>query len=331
MIPLQAVHADRGLIPVTASVSIYEPGQKAILAWNGHEQIMILSTNVVSGGETLLLEVMPLPSQPAVEAASVQSFEEIQNLIYGEGTSLYHFGTRNDATSKTVEVVFNEQIGAHNITVVKAANTAELVDWADTFLAGSGLTQQISLGKFESAVRAYMSRGFRYYALDLITVSPAEKSVEPLLYRFNSSFLYYPLLITSPVVGNTDITLFLLTKGKVVADYMPFYKAYYKLSSWNHPPIEFVLSKGDLSRIDLRIGELFQDEAWLSVLRYKGSAGLLTDDLMISEKALFPTVGSSGNEVVMPTALVVLCIALGAVAALAGVVVTFLITRSKKT
>ena len=39
------VSADRGMIP-TSDVSVYGPGQKAIIAWNGEEEVLILSTDV---------------------------------------------------------------------------------------------------------------------------------------------------------------------------------------------------------------------------------------------------------------------------------------------
>jgi len=334
---LQPVKADRGLIPVTSSVSIYEPGQKAILAWNGQEEIMILSTDVSSTSETLLLEILPLPSQPVVEAASFHSFEEIQRHIWNEGVNLYYFGDARNAASGSVQLVFHDQIGAHNITVVSALDTSELVNWINGFLIGSGVNKQLSLGEFESTVLGYMQRGFRYYCLDIITVSPTKKSVDPLLYRFNSSFLYYPLLITSPVGGDTDITLFLLTENKVAQGYSPMLKAYYRPSqgSWQH--IEFVLSKGELARIDLRVGELFQDQAWLTVLTYSGYVSAFDEDLMLTEASMYPTQSSTGNpqpiinvNVDVPTSLVVVCILLGGVSVLGGVLATALITRSRK-
>lgn len=38
--------ADRGMIAAYPDISVYEPGQKAILAWNGEREAMILSTDV---------------------------------------------------------------------------------------------------------------------------------------------------------------------------------------------------------------------------------------------------------------------------------------------
>ena len=57
--------ADRGMIPISPNVSVYEPGQKAIIAWNKGKEILILSTEDVNErGETKGLEVVSLPSIP---------------------------------------------------------------------------------------------------------------------------------------------------------------------------------------------------------------------------------------------------------------------------
>jgi len=324
------VYADRGMIPISHGVSVYEPGQKAILAWNGQEEILILSTDVTSSDETLVLELLPLPSEPEVEPASFSCFEEIQRLIWDEGVNTFMYSTKESARSGSVEIVFHEQIGAHNITVVKATGASELVDWIKSFLQASKVNETASLGSFESVVKSYMGRGFHYYVLDLITVTPNERSVDPILYRFNSSFLYYPLVITSPVPGETEITLFLLTEEKVEKNYEPMQKMYYTVLGKSPKPIEFVLSKGDLSKIDLRIGELFDEGgAWLTVLNYDGNPSGLTRDLMIAEEALSPAEGVN-VEVILPLTLVASFIFLGAACTLVGVVCTLLITRPRK-
>lgn len=308
---------------------MYEPGQKAIVAWNGQEEILILSTDVTSSGETLVLEFLPLPSEPAVEPASFQSFEEIQRLIWDEGLNLHYGLSEGKVRAGSVEVVFHEEIGAHDIIVVRATDAVELVDWIENFLQANNITESVSLGDFEPAVEGYMSRGFRYYVLDLITVGSDERSVDPILYRFNSTFLYYPLVITSPVEGETEITLFLLTEGKVEKDYQPMQRTYYQVQGHTSGLIEFMLSKGDLSKIDLRIGELFEDGAWLTVLTYDGNLSWLTRDLMISREALKPA-STVQVEVNLPSTLIALSILLGAACTLAGVVSTLLITRSTK-
>ena len=326
---VSSVYADRGMIPVSPDVSVYEPGQKAIVAWNGQEEILILSTDVTSSSETLVLELLPLPSEPEVEPASFKSFEEIQRLIWEEGLNQFMYSAEKDARGGSVEVVFHEEIGAHNITVVRATGAVELVDWIESFLQANGVDETVSLGDFEPAVKDYMGRGFRYYVLDLITVTSDERSVDPILYRFNSSFLYYPLVITNPVPGETEIILFLLTEGKVNEDCQPMQRAHYQVMGEGPKPIEFALSKGDISKMDLRVGELFDDGAWLTVLKYDGRLNLLTRDLMIAEEALNPA-DTLNVEVVLPSMLIALCILLGAACTLVGVGWALLIMRWKK-
>jgi len=228
-------------------------------------------------------------------------------------------------------VVFHEEIGAHNITVVMAGDATALVNWANDFLLSSGVDQNITLGKFQSAVEDYVSRGFRYYALDLVTLQAEERSMDPIVYRFNCSTLYYPLLITSPVGGDGKITLFLLTEGKLENPRYPMNLAYYQTSQTIWQPIQFTLSTGELSTVDLRLSELLPDGAWLSVLTYKGDLGFLTKDVMIAAEDF----GWSGSPtpkyiVILPTEMLVLLFVLGAVSALAGVGITFLVTRASR-
>jgi hypothetical protein len=318
------------MIPIASGVSLYEPGQKAILAWNGREEIMILSTDVASSQETLVVEILPLPSKPDVEAASTTSFEQIQRMIWQEGINRLMYDTLSEARSGSVEVVFHEKIGAHNITIVTASSTAELNTWIHNFLESSGVNDITSLGKFESVIGEYMARGFRYYVLDLITVTAEEKSVDPIFYRFNSDFLYYPLVITTPVGGTTKITLFTLTKEKLSLHHSRLRKADY-LRAWGQPtspdshPIEFILSVSELSKIDLRVGEFFHYKAWLTVLEYEGQVNLLNEDLMMAT-SLRLTEQTINVDLTLPTTAVILCFALGAAASLIGVVVGALFT-----
>ena len=328
------VSADRGGIPITPGVSIYEPGQKAIIAWNGQEEILILSTDVRSSQETMVLEILPLPSRPEVEGASFQAFERLQEMIWEEGLDRYMFGTKDNARQGSVEVLFHEEIGAHNITVVMASDAVDLIIWTNTFLSASGVSQNITLGSFQTVIEEYVNRGFKHYALDLVTFRPQEKSTNPILYRFNSTTLYYPLLITSPVGGDGKITLFTLTEEKLEHPYWALNLAYYQTSQGLWQPIQFTLSKGELSRIDLRLSELMPDGAWLSVLTYEGPLGLLNRDLMIAEEDFSSADGNPPPTVMisLPADIVVLCFLLGAVSALAGVAVAFLIVhmRNKK-
>ena len=73
-------HADRGgFSPISERVS--ESGQKAIIAWNGTHEILILSTDVSSSNESEVIELMPLPSNPTISKGENQSFLKIEELV----------------------------------------------------------------------------------------------------------------------------------------------------------------------------------------------------------------------------------------------------------
>ena len=327
-VSMPLVYADRGGLPIVPGVSIYEPGQKAIVAWDGDEEILILSTDLRASQQTMVLEILPLPSKPEIGLGSFQSFQKIQDMIWEEAVNRFYFGTMGAARGGSVEVVFHEEIGAHNITVVVADDAVDLVGWANDFLLSSGVGQNITLGKFQEAIQDYMGRGFKYYALDLVTLQPEERSMDPILYRFNCSTLYYPLLITSPVGGEGKITLFLLTEEKLENPGYPMNLAYYQTSQTVWQPIQFTLSTGELSTVDLRLSELLPDGAWLSVLTYQGNLGFLTNDMMIAAQD-FARVDNSQLKyiVVLPAEMIALLFVLGAISALAGVGIILLGNR----
>lgn len=273
------VLADWGMIPVLP-VPVFEPGQKAIIAWNGQKEILILSADVTSTANTTVLQIMPLPSIPTkIEEASMESFYAVEELIWYR-VSIIPFGEGEWNVPVDVEVVFHEKIGMHDITVVEAYNVSEFAKWMDEFLLKNGITEQVTLQDFVSIIEDYMFRDFHFYVLDLIDTSSEQKSVEPILYEFNTSFLYYPLLITTPVGGDGKITLFLITQHAIGYGYHPLIKAQY-YSEENFESIEFQVSKEELFFIDSRIGELFEDTAWMTTLTYDGPLGALTEDLMI--------------------------------------------------
>ena len=100
----QLIIADRGLMPIDGTVQIYEPGQKAIIAWNGTEEILILATDVYGDDSTQVLEVIPLPSLPRIELGNITSFKAINRLIYKYydenplGTAVIHNWEKSPAT-----------------------------------------------------------------------------------------------------------------------------------------------------------------------------------------------------------------------------------------
>ena len=62
-------------------MTIFEPTQRALIAWNGEEEILILSTDLRASRATKVLEVMPFPAEPRVKKGDVGVFRRAVKLI----------------------------------------------------------------------------------------------------------------------------------------------------------------------------------------------------------------------------------------------------------
>jgi len=262
--------ADRGMIPVS-DVSVYGPGQKAIIAWDGEEEILILSTDVHASGDTMVLELLPLPSEPqGIAAGDFYSFVRVEELMMEHFP--FSWGDRFRAPlvgeGDGIEIVFYQKIGAHDITVVRAGDVAELIHWVEGFLVDRGMVQEISYPKLESVAGGYIAEGFEFFVFDLIAVTSNPRSIEPVIYRFETDFLYYPLVISSLASGETEISLFLLTPGHIDLAELPRGVTTGLLYG---QPVRFGINGEELRSIDSGIAELLGDSAWLTVVKYEGA------------------------------------------------------------
>jgi len=284
LLAVPAASADRGMI-VPPGTSVYEPGQKAIVAWNGEREALILSTDVYGSDNTWALEILPLPSKPTVEAGEFDSFIAVQDLLLRYVGDMYAqrgYGKAGPENAPQLEVIFHEQIGAHDIIVAVVDNAQELVNWAENFLGARA--QGISWGRLENLVEVYIQRGMEYWVFDLVDLSDYLKSREPIVYTFESDLLYYPLEISSLASGATEITLYTLTSDKL--DAQSVQESGFSIRSLEaggeNFPLEFEVDENDLQRIGSEVAELFEGKTWLTVLAYSGHLNDLSGDLTLA-------------------------------------------------
>lgn len=278
-----ATSADRGMV-LPENISVYEPGQKAIIAWDGENEVLILSTDVLASDNTWALEFLPLPSQPtSPEAGSFGSFENIRSILFKFTRDTYSKYGLAELGDAPLEVIFRENIGAHHITVLSVSNASQLIDFAKNLLAENGLTQEVSWGALENLAAVYLQRGMSYWVLDLIDLSDYMKSREPIIYSFKSDNLYFPLEISSLASGTTDITIFTITSNKLDSSSVEasgFYIISFTAGGENIS-IEFGVSENELQRISPRVAELFEGKVWLTALTYSGSLENLKGDMFL--------------------------------------------------
>lgn len=277
------VLADRGMWPVE-DVTVYGPGQKAIIAWAEGEEILILSTDVYASSDSTVLEILPLPSKPTlIKEGDLASFTQIQKLIAKQFSPSRGVAPSKGLAGAGVEIVFHEKIGAHDITVVETDSVPGLINWAVEFFASKGIKHNVASPKLENVVEGYLKEGMRFFVFDLIELTQDRRSIEPILYQFRSDCLYYPLKISSLASGMTNIDLFLITKDIIAPNALPLGVILGR--TLNGRVVQFRLSGEELGSIEPSVADLLGSSAWMTAVKYEGSLEDLKQDLKLYGKA----------------------------------------------
>jgi len=212
------VQADRGAIPFQPEVTIFEPTQRALIAWNGEEEILLLSTDLRASRATKVLEVMPFPAEPRVKKGDVDVFQRAVKLINSKITQpqaakAYAIGLDRVAPGSATpgEITFHERIGAHDVSVARVVSGDGFVEWVNDYLRRASVGNPVIPPRLRSVVQEYIDDGFCWFAFDVISLGTSFRSLEALQYRFASSALFYPVKISRSNQGQTSMELMVLT------------------------------------------------------------------------------------------------------------------------
>lgn len=208
--------ADRGSIPFREGVEIFEPNQRALLAWNGEEEIMLLSTDLVASESTMVLEVLPLPSEPEVKKGDVEVFARATEIINRrvaekKTTTRGVKGLAKPNEKPAGEVTFHERIGSHDISVTHVLDQTGFVAWVTEYFDSVGVRSPTIPEPLKEVVKEYLAEGYTYFVFDVVSLDEEPKTSEAIQYRFKTDHLYYPLKITRTETGFTEIDLLVLT------------------------------------------------------------------------------------------------------------------------
>jgi Flp pilus assembly protein TadD len=279
--------ANRGMIPFRPNIKIFEPKQRVLIAWNGEEEIMLLSTDLRASEPTRVLEVLPLPAEPEVKEGDLAAFERVKELINryvesfgaakGRGPSL---GV--EEIQPAGEVTFHEQIGVHDISVTHALRGEGFVEWAEDYLRSEGVENPTLPEGMREIVHDYIAEGFTWFVFDVVSLEREPKTNQPIQYRFETAALFYPLKITSLAEGDTSVEILAFVPQPLTWRWEPELA-----SSWLHffrqPRHETIMvSAEDLAWVSEEMAVLLeQEEARLEVWQLEGSLRSFDKDLVL--------------------------------------------------
>lgn len=275
------VSADGGIIP-WYKFDAYEPGQKAICAWNGEEEIMILSVDVYASENNKVLHMVPFPSLPEVSLGNMTPFEEVNKIIHtknhysgsGSGGS---DGSGNGNGYGNVSIKFYERIGAHDITAVKIGSENGIKEWITEFLNDKGVEDVKLPNGTTEVIKHYLGQNIDYFVFDVIEVGTEEKSVDPIIYKFKTDYLFFPMKISSIIPGDSEITLVLITPEDIVLDSRCMENIGYFRS------INFKVTKESIKKISSEIGNLIWTDGYITYYDALLSLGDLSCDVKMEK------------------------------------------------
>ena len=198
-------------------VTIFEPKQRALILWDGREEILLLSTDQRATEQTAVLEVIPLPSKPSVRLGSFETFEKAQKLVLEKRMwACAHGGAKAGLTSlpeSAGKIVFEEKLGVHDISVAEAINSDKFVNFVQSYLWDKYKTPQAPIKpEFVAIIQSYLDEGFEWFVFDVITLGDSTKTREPIEYRFKSDCVFYPMRISTQERGKTEVEILAFTK-----------------------------------------------------------------------------------------------------------------------
>lgn len=212
--------ADRGAFWLREDAVLSQNSQKAIILHNRKEEVLILGTELRANKDTGVLEFIPLPSEPQVSLAQGNPFEVVNELLARKGIEFMERraiarGKGEGVEEEAVEIILSQKIGLHNVTVIKINDIEGFNKWVLDFLAQKGFqkTNTQALRNLSAIAEDYLKREIQYFVFDYVEVGSEVRFVEPLIYRFKTDKLYYPLKTSNTIGGRGRIELVLILPG----------------------------------------------------------------------------------------------------------------------
>ena len=213
--------AGSGSIPFHPDVKISKPKQRAMIAWNGTEEMLILSTDMSASEKTEILEIIPFPAEPVVKKGNVEIFRKAMELINqklqeSDDQTVQKEGREETQGYPAGEVTFHKVIGAHDIMVIHVLDVNSFTEWVERYFKAFEAKNPNVPEAMKAVVSDYIEEGFLWFVFDVISLDNVPITSEAIQYRFKTESLFYPLRITRAEEGETSIELLVLTQQRLI-------------------------------------------------------------------------------------------------------------------
>ncbi len=211
--------------PASHYRDIYEPDQKALIIYDGHEEDLIIQASY-NGDVSEFVWLVPTPSVPKVTRCDAPVFHALHQGTapnirywldpYGTAENSFLFGASAVRHQRAaVEVIDRAKIGVYDIAVLRARDPNDLLLW----LRGHGYMVARTAAPVLSD---YVRRGWAFTAARISTADRQNSArrlreglLEPLQFQFSTDRAVYPLRISSLNPGYTNLLLYVLSDHRM--------------------------------------------------------------------------------------------------------------------
>lgn len=305
------VKANGGVWIWPPNIHVNQTDQNAIIAWNGQEEMLVLSTNWEKPADSqsaTLLKVVPLPANPSeIKEGETEIFDKLveilnekinamQTISAGKGEG---FGAPTSA-APSVEIVFQKIIGAHDVTVAKVNKKEDFSKWIDDFAVQKNLEKKQLSEEFKNGLLSYLKRNINYFVFDIANLNEAKTTVKPLIYRFKSNYFYFPMLVSgiSEISDSrTKVNLFLIFNESFKLPRQVWQGGY---NYWvDDNGVDIKLTKAELASVSEDVAVLFDGNVIARKFGVNGQLSEINKDLMLFPQLLQSNlrIGMKNNDV----------------------------------
>jgi len=306
-VPL-TISANGGVWIWPPNIHVNQTDQNAIIAWNGQEEILILSTNwekPASSQTTTLLKVVPLPAEPSeIKEGETEIFDKLVKILNEKINAMQAptlgEGGKSEGINAGVEIVFQKTIGAHDITVVKVNKGEDFSKWVDDFATKKILEKKQVSEEFKNGLLNYLKRNINYFVFDIVNLNEAKTTVKPLIYKFKSNYFYFPMLvsgISEISESQTKVNLFLIFNESLKLPSQVWHGNY---NYWvNDNGFDIKLNNDELKSISESLSSLFGTNIIVRRFEMNGKLSEINKDLMLFPQILTSnlSMGIRNNDV----------------------------------
>ena len=219
---ISTLYADMGMVTAD-DANVSEESQKAIIFHNLEEEVLILGTDIKGDKNSSILRFIPFPSEPTMKLAPSNAFSDIINLIQKHKLQFLSHSKGGESSGEDVEMKLNIKLGFHDLTLIKINSSDHFREWVNNFFKSKGLPTKENYPKIENIVDDYVQRGVDYFVFDLVKLDDTVHFINPIMYRFKSKKLYYPLKTSNTFGGEGKIDLILITPRTVCRPMNTYY------------------------------------------------------------------------------------------------------------